>query len=154
MEFVEGRVAWVGAIDESMVVRNDQTQPSSRQEVSRLVLLGDHVWRVVRPGRLRHPGTEEDDTVYQGDRPWVVIGGPHECGVLAIPLNALGQGAHHHYQCEVKREDLDTPDAKDSKLELGHLWSFPSGQVDHVGNVRLGARERITAKLRSYYPVA
>jgi hypothetical protein len=145
------RIAWVGSIDESMVDATDERHENARQELSRLVLQGNATWTIVSPGMLRYPGTGEMDTVYQGDRPWVMIGGPHECGLLAVPLNDLGKGAHPYYQCAVQRADLQLPSAKDSKLELGHVWSFPK-EMERVGEVLPDARTAITAALKRYYP--
>lgn len=117
-------IVWVASLDESMLDVLEGTIADTRIHLTNLVLKGDALWQVMRPGTLRLPGTFRNDTVYQGDRPWVVVGGPHRSGVLAVPLNDLGEGTRGHYQCRVGAEHLLFPGSINSKLELNHSGHF------------------------------
>jgi len=148
-QFVEGELAWAGALDEGMVQVESGAIAGSRGLLAAYLLQGPRVWQVVRPGELRPSGKSRPDTVYQGDRPWVVVAGPGRYGLLAMPLNdAAGRmGAWHHF---ISGADLVFPASKDSKLEMNHLWSFPE-TLQTKGYLAQRVRESTGDAIRAYY---
>jgi len=147
----ETDITWVASLDESLLSTSGSVVSNPRARVTDLLLTGETTWQVVRPGTLRLPGHFRRDTVYQGDRPWIVVGGPHRCGLLAAPLNDLGRGTRGHYQCAILARHLRFAGAIDSKLELNHLWSFPASSPV-VGSVDPEVRTAIAQAIRGYYP--
>ena len=105
----------------------------------------------VFPGPLRTPGPIMSDTVYQGDGPWVVLGQSKDCGILAAPLNDLGAGTKGHYQCRIPGGQLLFAGAKDSKLELNHLWSLPATLAVSSG-MDSAAHDHVRRAVQGYYP--
>ena len=143
-------VSWAGSVDEALLRRSNGSTPGARAALTKELLSGSQLWKVVRPGQLR--SVSQADTVYQGDRPWVVLGGPCSCGLLAAPLNDRGVGGLRPYQSELNAAELNFDEAKDSKLELNHVWSFPS-TVTEVGDVAQSARTTIEAAVRKEFSV-
>ena len=81
-------LCWVGAVDEVMLVPNDQHSRDPRPVLRRHLLRGPMLWDVIRPGLLAQPDAERPlYTVYDGDRPWVVIGQSFSGAPIAVPLN-------------------------------------------------------------------
>lgn len=145
-----GDVVWVGSVDEALLTTSGGSTTGAREHLAKLLLSGPKLWRVVRPGSLR--ATKRADTVYHGDRPWVVLGGPCSCGLLAAPLNDRGVGNLRPYQCGVDGNALNFAGSKDSKLELNHVWAFPETVAD-IGDVDNSARATIEAAVRKEFPV-
>jgi len=122
-----GSLLWVASLDESLIDAVGETSAGARAALAACLLSGADLWTVVQPGELRIAGPPIADTVYQGDRPWVVIGEAGSAGVLAVPLNDAGGGDIRQYQHLLRASDLVFPGSKDSRVELNHVWSFPRG---------------------------
>jgi len=145
-----GEPTWVGAIDERMVVGSLGRTASPRSRIARCLFHGDRAWSVVWPGPLVEPGLPAPYlTLYDGDRPWIVLGALPDGAVLAAPLNDA-RGNPKWYAPRVARDDLDGVGDKDGQLEMAHLWSLP-GHLPAAGRVREGAREVLRAKVAAYY---
>jgi hypothetical protein len=146
--FVWGELAWAGALGEGLldVVSHDGGDP--RQLLAEAVATGERLWDVVWPGKLV-PGGGPLSTVYQGERPWVVVGETASGDILAAPLN---EAANPKWYTPLlsRHEVLMAGSCKDAQLELAHLWSFPSS-AGAVGAVAPTARPRILEALNSYF---
>ena len=149
-EFANGGISWVASIDEDLLAQNGEHRPDARRDVASRLLQGPQLWNVIRPGLLRHPGSDLPDTVYKGDRPWVVLGGPVDCGVIAAPLNDLGYGKLRPYQCAILAKDLAFQGSKDSKIEFNHIWAFPSA-TPQIGQLSLAGRGQVEYKVRQEF---
>ncbi len=149
----EAGITWVGSVDEVMLATTGKavSGAGARAALSGRMLVGSRLYEVVRPGTLRSARDTTRDTVYQGDRPWVVIGELESGDIVAVPLNDLGSGVKGHYQCEILRGDLSFGGAKDSKAELNHVWSFPAG-TPKVGVVETAAHAPLRAAVQDYFP--
>lgn len=148
-QFDGTELVWAGALDENLLLPGSTTLTNARKRLGSKLMTGTAVWKVIKPGPLRPAGKQRPDTIYQGDRPWVVVAGPARFGVLAMPLNdAAGKrGAWHHF---LQASDLVFLGSKDSKLEMNHLWSFP-GHMSSIGEVATSARAGASAVIRRYY---
>jgi hypothetical protein len=135
-------ILWVGSVDETLLTPLAGSTDGLRERLAISLLTGEATWRVIRPGELRTQ--PRPDTVYQGDRPWVVLAGPLPCGLLAVPLNDRGTAPLRPYQAEVAESALRFEGSKASKLELNHLWSFPTSSVC-IGDVAESARAALSA---------
>lgn len=122
---VADRVAWVGALDESLLCTAPGAGlPGARTLLGRQLLRGGHLWEVIRPGLLTTAAARRPYlTIYDGDRPWVVVGELAGGDLLAAPLNDA-RGNPKWWAPQVAAEDLALPGAKPSQIELAHLWSF------------------------------
>ncbi len=111
---------------------------------------GPRLWDVVWPLELVvDSGRGPFSTVYQGERPWVVIGLVSGGDLLAAPLNEAANPKR--FTPVLAREDVLMPGSyKESQLELAHVWSLP-GSLGAVGSVAPAARGRILEALRSYF---
>jgi hypothetical protein len=142
-------IIWTGSIDEGLL----SILPSSPQKLRKLLgqnlLRGVNLWSIIRPGPLRKPGSALNDTVYQGDRPWIVVGELASGALLAMPLNEY-DGRRAIYNHPIDAGALNIPGAKPSKLELNHLWSFPPCSA--VANLSQIAHVEAAAAIRKYYP--
>jgi len=143
-------IVWTGSVDERHLTSSDQRYENARKRLAETLLSGQNLWRVIRPGQLRK--IKQADTIYQGDRPWVVLGGPLDYGLLAAPLNDLGDGKLRPYQCAVDAAALIFDDSKDSKIELNHVWTFPP-DVRDIGHIDSSQREAIERAVRREFPV-
>jgi hypothetical protein len=149
VSFRDNTIDWVGSVDERMLNSDGAGRTDARQLLSDLLLHGDRLWQIIQPGFLRTQLVQ--DTVYQGKRPWIVLGNALDVGLLAAPLNDIGEGIRGHYQCELLSSVLPFPGSIDSKLELNHLWSFPS-TTPPSGMLASQAHCATAAAIRGYYP--
>jgi hypothetical protein len=146
-----GRVTWLGALDERMLA---EREGAPERDVRTLVawLLGRGAFgQVIWPGDLaRRPG---DDllTVYQKDRPWLVVGALDDGSPVAAPLNEASNPLW--FTPVIEARDQLVPNAKRVQVELAHLWSFPEGS-EVSGGVNSAAREAVTEALRAYFGMA
>ena len=146
------QIVWVGSIDEAMVATSINNRPNARSELTALLLTDSpRCFEIVRPGWLRTHGAPIQDTVYQKDRPWIVIGESAHCGLLAVPLNDAGAGPRGHYQHYLNAGELDFVGSKDSTAELAHIWSFPA-TLPAAGQVRPAAQAGLAAAVKGYFP--
>lgn len=138
---------WVGAIDEGMVAGGLGRMRSPRPAVARCLLTGDRCWDVIWPGELMDGGVYR--TVYQGDRPWVVLGALPSGLLLASPLNDA-QGNPKWYAPRLEAADIQGTARKAGQLELAHLWSLPE-HLPAVGVVAERARTGLGDHVRKYF---
>ena len=148
----QDQIVWVASIDEAMVATSVHNRPNARAELTALLMTDSpRCFEVVRPGWLRTHGPLIQDTVYQKDRPWIVIGESVHCGLLAVPLSDAGAGSRGHYQHHLAAGELDFVGSKDSAAELAHIWSFPAA-LPCAGQIQPAARAALTAAVKGYFP--
>jgi hypothetical protein len=148
--FSGGDLSWAGALSELLLEVKSEGGGDPRMLLGEAVGIGPRLWDVVWPGELvSDPAAGPLATTYQGERPWVVIGGTWAGDLLAAPLNEAGNPKW--YTPLLAQEEVLMPgSSKDAQLELAHLWSLP-GSLAAVGSVDPTARERVLAALRGYF---
>jgi hypothetical protein len=146
--FVYGELAWAGALGEGLLDVLSEDGGDPRQLLAEAVATGARLWDVVWPGELVRDGGPLS-TIYQGERPWVVVGETALGDLLAAPLNEAAN-PKWYTPLLAREEILMAGSAKDAQLELAHLWSFP-GSMAALGTVAPGARPRLLAALRGYF---
>ena len=120
-----------------------------RSALGRQMLGGLHLWEVFRPGLLTASGVSVPLlTVYNGERPWVVVGELTTGDVLAAPLNDAA-GNPKWFSPIIEAGDLMFPGSKVSQLELAHVWSF--GAHVPIGIVSDHGRASVAGGIRSYF---
>lgn len=145
-----GEMAWVGALDERMVLGSLGRTGSPRPRIAGGLFRGDRCWELVRPGPLLRPEVPAPHlTLYDGDRPWVVLGRLTPGPLLAAPLNDA-RGNPKWYAPRIAREDLEGEGAKDAQLEMAHLWSLPE-DLPGLGAVGGRARPGLQKAVAAYY---
>lgn len=144
-----GAITWAGSLDEGLLTPAPNTTQGVRNLLSQSLLRGVRQWSIIRPGFLRKPGVVRKDTVYQGDRPWIVVGELASGALLGMPLNE-DDGNRAVYNHLIDASALNIPNAKPSKLELNHLWSFPT-TCSAVALLAQSARSAAAAAVRNYY---
>lgn len=148
----EAGLAWLGALDEAMLVALDaEPDPEARAACAACFLQGARLWEVVRPGSLLVPeAPRAASTVYGGSdrRPWIVIGETDTGDLLAAPLNDAGNPKW--WTPVVPRVALSFPgNVKDSQVELAHAWSLPAAMAS-VGEVAPLGRGAVERAIRAY----
>jgi len=148
--FQAGDLAWAGALSEALLVVESEDAGDPRQLLGEIIGTGPRLWEVLWPGDLMlGGGARVFSTVYQGERPWVVLGQTSNGDLLAAPLNEAGNPKW--YTPLLGREEVLMPgSSKDAQLELAHLWSLP-GSLPAVGSVAVAARPRILEALKTYF---
>ncbi len=148
--FSEGDLSWAGALSEALLEVRSEGGGDPRMLLGEAIGAGPRLWDVIWPGELVvDPERGPLATTYQGERPWVVIGGISNGDLLAAPLNEAGNPKW--YTPLIHREEvLMSGSSKNAQLELAHLWSFPSS-LSAVGTVAASAQERVLEDLRKYY---
>jgi hypothetical protein len=145
-----GDVIWAGALGEHSLTVESEGGGDPRQLLGDTMGAGPRLWDVVWPLELvTDPQRGPLSTVYQGERPWVVIGLVSGGDLLAAPLNQAADPKR--FTPILAREEVLMPgSSKESQLELAHVWSFPQS-LGAVGSVAPEARGRILEALRSYF---
>ena len=148
--FSGGDLSWAGALSEALLNVKSAGGGDPRILLGEAIGTGPRLWDVVWPGELvSDPHHGPLATTYQGERPWVVIGGTSEGDLLAAPLNEAGNPKW--YTPLLAQEEVLMPgSSKDAQLELAHLWSLPQS-IGAVGSVAPTARGRVMEALRSYF---
>lgn len=141
---------WIGALDERMLIPTTGHAADPRPVIRSRLLVGAVLWRVVRPGLLVTGVTQRPlYTVYDGDRPWIIIGETSMGSSIAVPLNDP-RGGSKWWTPTVGRADLRFAGAKASNVELAHPWTL-GDESEVVGDVAAGARATITDAITRYY---
>jgi hypothetical protein len=118
----EGRLQWIGALDERMLIPTTDRASDPRPTIRSHLLVAADLWRVVRPGLLVTATTARPlYTVYDGDRPWIIVGETSSGSPTAVPLNDARGGAKW-WTPTVSQADLEFAGAKTSHVELAHPW--------------------------------
>lgn len=74
-EVIDENLTWVGALDEAMLSPTGRVAASPRPIIRSHLLAGPGLWTVVRPGVLVTPNVQAPlYTVYDRDRPWIILG--------------------------------------------------------------------------------
>jgi hypothetical protein len=87
--------------------------------------------------------------VYDGDRPWVVVGQSSSGAPIAVPLNDA-RGKSKWWAPTLEANELLFAGSKNSKVELNHLWSFDDCS-SVVGDVATSGRQKLSAAIESYF---
>jgi hypothetical protein len=118
-------MAWVGAVDEQMVEDQETAVNANPRAILKTYIgVGARLWQVVSPGLLTAPHIPRPlHTVYDGERPWVILGELPNGSVLAAPLNDA-TGNPKWWAPQVGPPVLDIPGGKLSQIELAHLWAL------------------------------
>ena len=145
-----GDLVWAGALSEHLLEVESRGGGDPRQLLGDAIGAGPRLWDVVWPLELVADSRRGPlSTVYQGERPWVVIGLVSGGDLLAAPLNEAGNPKR--FTPILAKEEVSMPGSfKDSQLELAHVWSLPQS-LGAVGFVAPEARGRILEALRSYF---
>jgi hypothetical protein len=145
-----GDVIWAGALGEHLLTVESEGGGDPRQLLGDAIGAGPRLWDVVWPLELAADSRRGPlSTVYQGERPWVVIGLVSGGDLLAVPLNEAANPKR--FTPILDREEVLMPgSSKESQLELAHVWSLPQS-LGTVGSVAPEARGRILEALRSYF---
>jgi hypothetical protein len=145
-----GDVIWAGALGEHLLTVESEGGGDPRQLLGDAMGAGPRLWDVVWPLELVADSRRGPlSTVYQGERPWVVIGLVSGGDLLAAPLNEAANPKR--FTPILGQEDVLMPgSSKESQLELAHVWSLPQS-LGAVGSVAPEARGRILEALRSYF---
>jgi len=148
--FQYGELVWAGALSESLLRVVSEEGGDPRQLLGEAIGVGPRLWDVVWPGELMSgPHLGGHTTIYQGERPWVVIGETTTGDLLAAPLNEAGNPKW--FTPLVDREEvLMSGSSKDAQLELAHLWSLPAS-LPAVGSVSSSGQDRVREALRIYF---
>jgi hypothetical protein len=143
-------ITWVGAVDERMLdVAEGTASEDARKLISTCLVTGPCLWHCIAPGPLLAVPSAGPTTVYGGSRPWLVVGRLETGVVLAVPVNDA-RGQEKWYAPHIPAGALPTPEAKDSQIELAHLWSLPAGWRD-IGILEAGQRSALGEAVKKYY---
>lgn len=150
LAFMGGDLSWAGAVSESLLEVVAENAGDPRILLGEAIGSGSRVWDLIWPGELLvDPYAGPMGTIYQGERPWVVLGSTSLGDILAAPLNDAGNPKW--YTPLLARDEILMPgSSKDAQLELAHLWSFPPS-LAAVGSVAEAARGRVLEELRAYF---
>lgn len=148
--FQFGELVWAGALGESHLEVQSEDAGDPRQLLGEAMGIGPRLWEVVWPGELMSGGERRlASTVYQGERPWVVIGETTSGDLLAAPLNEAGN-PKWYTPLLAREEVLMHGSSKDAQLELAHLWSLPAS-LARVGTVSEVGQGRVLEALKLYF---
>lgn len=148
--FSDGDLSWAGALSERHLEVESESAGDPRQLLAEAVAAGPRLWEIVWPGELlRDPEHGPLGTVYQRERPWVVVGSTAAGDLLAAPLN---EASNPQWYTPVLAEGdmLMDRSRKDAQLELAHLWTFPES-LGAIGTVASAAHEGLLEALRRYF---
>jgi hypothetical protein len=144
-------IDWVGAIDERMVARVAGSDPDVRVQLAASLLYGEDLWRLAWPGELiNDPRRRPHHTVYNGRRPWVVLGELPVGDLLIAPLNSDTHGAKWFTPVIARADIRFGGSTSDAILELAHLWSVPP-EVKLDGCIAEGAERPVEDAVMRYF---
>jgi len=144
-------------------VRSEPNWMQARQALCDRIGIGANLWEIRYPGPLLKPGTPSG-MVYQGSRPWLIIGELANGAALAVPLNSTtATVTNKAYNMFLDKSwYLVTPSGTDPRIlpsdtnstaELPHIWSLPDG-LQNCGNVIPGNMNSLVCSLNIYYPAS
>ena len=116
-----GRLQWVGAVDERMLLPTGARGASLRAAIRERLLVGTRCWQLVRHGLLIAAGVGDPYlTLYAGERQWVVHGELEEGQLLAATLNGALENPKW-FAPQVAARHLLCPGAGPAQHELTHV---------------------------------
>jgi len=150
---VNDSVRWTGAVGEELLQSiADDRYPARHLLASRLLCGSAREWSMAWPGLLTAPGVRRPlGTVYDGDRPWLILGELDNGALLAAPLNDARGNPRWWTPVVERRHVRIRASTKDSQVELAHLWSFPSSILVE-GDLDEAARPEVARVVSTYYP--
>lgn len=143
-------VTWTAGLGEDLIqVRDAPAFPGARPALFECLLTGDRLWEIILPGGLLRFGVSGPlSTIYQFERPWLVIGEAAGNQAIAVPLNDATNPKW--YAPLVRAADLGLSGTKDAQLELAHAWTVrPS--ASNIGRLPLPVQETLGGAIRRYY---
>ena len=148
---VDGELVWSGALGETLLTPADVApRPRARDAVPPCLGRGERAWEVVWPKLLVLDGVRRPlSTVYDGLRPWLVVGETMAGDLLAAPLNDVSNPKWFTPVARWDEMDFDG-NVKDSQVELAHLWTLPAG-VPSIGWFLDAAIDRVEEAMLSYF---
>ena len=148
---VDGDLVWSGALGETLLAPADVApQPRARDAVPPCLGRGERVWDVVWPKLLVLDGVRRPlSTVYDGLRPWLVVGETSAGDLLAAPLNDVTNPKWFTPVARWDEMDFDG-NVKDSQVELAHLWTLPAS-VPSIGWFLDAAIDRVEEAMLKYF---
>jgi hypothetical protein len=148
--FQSGELVWAGALSEVLLDLVSEEGGDPRQLLGEAIGTGARLWDIVWPGELMSGGERRLlSTMYQGERPWVVIGETTSGDLLAAPLNEAGN-PKWYTPLLAREEVIMHGSSKDAQLELAHLWSLPAS-LARVGTVSEVGQARVMEALKVYF---
>ncbi len=143
-------VTWTAGLGEDLLQRRDAPAfPGARPALYECLLTGDRLWEIILPGGLLRFGVSGPlSTIYQFERPWLVIGEAVDDQPIAVPLNDATNPKW--YAPLVRAADLGLSGTKDAQLELAHAWTVrPSAST--IGRLPLAVRGPLAGTITRYY---
>ena len=149
VSIASGSVVWAGALDEGMVRASGSGPKDARTRLWSMLKTGEHLWSIVWPGPLLLPGQPTPYlTVYDGDRPWIIVGELSNGDLVGAPLNDAR--SNPKWWTPILRPDqLGFPNSKLSQVELGHLWSLPAS-VATLDRLKNGGDQVVASGLAGF----
>jgi len=148
---VAGELRWLGALGEELLAQVDApVDRAARAALAPCLGAGERVWEVVWPELLVRAGVRRPlSTVYDGLRPWVVLGETRGGQLVAAPLNEVTNPKWFTPVVRYDEMDFDG-NVKDSQIELAHLWTLPSS-VPSIGWFLDAGIDRVEEAVLSYF---
>ncbi len=148
--FRDDQIVWVAGFDERLLdVRHTISFNRPRSAIQQHMLKGRYCWSLIRPMALIKPGHHNMGAVYQGTRPWLVLGElPH--AVLAAPLNDASTNPKWYSPFIAQRHVRFPGSSKNSQVELPHLWSLPM-EFEVLGDVADAVRPGLSKEVLGYF---
>ena len=146
----DSRVVWTAGLGEDLLqLRKAPAFPGSRAALRECLLTGERLWEIILPGGLVRFGVNEAlSTIYQFERPWLVIGEVADGQPIAVPLNDATNPKW--YAPLVRAADLGLTGTKDAQLELAHAWTVrPSAST--IGRLPLAVQAPLAGTISRYY---
>jgi hypothetical protein len=143
---------WLGTLDERMLSVTRRCAPDPLSIIRAHLLVGDNFWNIVRPGPLLSAAAPRPlYNLYDGDRPWIVVGETAGAELIAAPLHHARAGKMVGAMVgATNRDEGSEPGSIASRVNIGHLWTLPRS-VDVLSEVGREGRARIAGVLTDYY---
>ena len=145
----DGVLKWAGALDEMHITAKEASDIDARQLICDCIKDSNNPFLFITPGVLQNGFNQKNDTTYRGSRPWLAIAENEHLGYLAVPLNDA-DGITKWWEHPLPALSLPTENAKDSKIGLNHLWSFPN-DTPAIGNLHSDYNQAVIDAVIKYY---